>query len=124
MPINATVSNTLKAGFATVSPIQSNIGLAFDAVLQDDRLLAALHNEHHGLHFGLPHFPSGARQITTSTFISLLADFTEQRSILIICDFQKRVKDEAAEGGFQESGDILKQRHGRMKKKIFINEGS
>ena len=28
--------------------------------------------------------------------------------------FQKRVKDEAAEGGFQESGDILKQRHGRV----------
>jgi len=27
---------------------------------------------------------------------------------------QKRVKDEAAEGGFQESGDILKQRHGGL----------
>ena len=33
------------------------------------------------------------------------------------CDcHQKRVKDEAAEGGFQESGDILKQRHGRIGK--------
>ena len=27
---------------------------------------------------------------------------------------QKRVKDEAAEGGFQESGDVLKQRHGKI----------
>ena len=53
----------IQTGFATVSPIQSNIGLAFDAVLQDDRLLAALHNEHHGLHFGLPHFPSGANYL-------------------------------------------------------------
>ena len=33
------------------------------------------------------------------------------------CDcHQKRVKDEAADDGFQESGDVLKQRHG---KKIF-----
>ena len=53
-----------------------------------------------------------------STYLSLNKDQFP------LCDLQKRVKDEAAEGGFQESGDILKQRHGGMKKMIFINEGS
>ena len=52
-----------------------------------------------------------------STYLSLNKDQFP------LCDLQKRVKDEAAEGGFQESGDILKQRHGRMKE-IFIYEGS
>ena len=37
------------------------------------------------------------------------------QKIMYFCEnCQKRVKDEAAEGGFQESGDILKQRHGRI----------
>ena len=36
-----------------------NAGSALDSVLQDDRLLASVHDEHHGLHTRFSHILAG-----------------------------------------------------------------